>query len=78
MRSVSGHSFKTTNSSQRHSASAAAVAEATCIARATPGGTEAAEAEAARRVVVGWVMGVERKRRRAMAKAKEAEDPSTM
>lgn len=39
---------------------------------------EAAEAEGARRVVVGWVMGVERKRRRAIAKAKEAEDPSTM
>jgi hypothetical protein len=39
---------------------------------------EEAEAEAARRVVVGWVRGVERKRRRAIAKAKEAEDPNTM
>lgn len=36
-----------------------------------------AEAEAARRVV-GWVMGVKRKRRRAIAQANEAEDPRAM
>lgn len=33
------------------------------------------EAEAAKRAVVGWVMGVKRKMRRAMARAKVAEDP---